>query len=105
MARIEDHRFYPVLPDVVFLALQAAIATCGGKTERILEYSKSVKFTTRRGLAWRGRYLAEVLQRQGGSIVRVEGTSLSSSARARNAESDTISRILDSTAAEVQQRL
>ena len=105
MAQIDAHDFYPQPPAAVFLALQAGIATCDGKIDRIQELTKSIRFTTPRGFSRGGRYIAQVIPRPGGAIARIEGASWSSSVRARNAEEHTVARILAATEDQLHLRL
>ena len=93
MSEVNVQQTYSASPAVVYPALIRAIVGADGEIEKEYRPVYSIRFTT---LTFRGggRYVARILPWDEGALIRIDGSSRSSSPKARLAEQNGLVRIL-----------
>lgn len=107
MATLDNERFYPRPPDLVFLALQVAVEECRCKITRTDDFSMTLNISSpASGFSWGAKMSAQVRPAEGGSIVRVDGaTRIRANLTAPAAERKKVGQILDMVSEALQGRI
>jgi hypothetical protein len=104
MSQLDDRRFFPVPPEVVYGALLAAIRDVGFGLKSKDDFSKAVRVSTpMSGWSWGAVLSLSVMPESGGASIRVSGgAKLKTNITAHGSEAKKIAKLLDAVSTRVR---